>query len=101
MGGMNPAESRSTPLIYPDIDPSGYPPGPDPYGTVPSFPASQRPKSGTAPHAGHLRSLSVRFAALRRSAANTRGGSARPDSRWHRSAAATPWLRIIIAPPHE
>jgi type II secretion system protein D len=27
-----------TPLIFPDLDPNGYPAGPDPYGTVPSFP---------------------------------------------------------------
>jgi type II secretion system protein D len=27
-----------TPLIFPDLDPNGYPQGPDPYGSVPSFP---------------------------------------------------------------
>ncbi|HEY2415109.1 MAG TPA: secretin N-terminal domain-containing protein [Pirellulaceae bacterium] len=29
--------SSPTPLIFPDIDPNGYPSGPDPYGSVPSF----------------------------------------------------------------
>jgi len=37
-----------TPLIYPDIDPAGYPTGPDPYGPVPSFP----PPGGGPPPAG-------------------------------------------------
>jgi general secretion pathway protein D len=27
-----------TPLIFPDLDPNGYPSGPDPYGSIPSFP---------------------------------------------------------------
>ncbi len=46
MGGNTAGGPDSTPLIYPDLDPSGYPPGPEPYGTVPSFPAPNAPQSG-------------------------------------------------------
>ncbi len=53
MGGNLAGGPDSTPLIYPDLDPNGYPPGPDPYGTTPSFPPPGASQSG-APQSGNL-----------------------------------------------